>query len=218
MGVWEKDRLGWLGGLEVVGSVLDREYVLEPIQSSEQALKVPLEVGFPPTTSEYLLIEYRAKEGFDQDLPSAGVLVYHIDPKVGGNQPCDTCPQAYRVELLEADGNNTLRLNFLQGGNRGEPGDAWGVNGSGRLSNSTYPSTNLTSGTSSPVTIYDITVSGGVARVTLSSFELPRPRLAQPLLGSPEEGLSQEEMGYLDSYGNQNGQYDVGDLRAYLKR
>jgi len=218
MGAWEKDRLGWLGGVEVVGNVLDQEFVLEPIQVSEKALKIPLEYGFPPTMGEYLLIEYRTREGFDQALPASGVLVYHVDPKLKTNQPCDTCPQNYRVELLEADGNNSLQLNFLQGGNRGEAGDAWGVETPGALTNSSYPSTRLTSGSPSPVTIYDISIEDGLAHITLSSFEVPKSRLARPFLESPGSGLSPEEVEYLDSHGNQNGQYDVGDLRAYLKR
>jgi M6 family metalloprotease-like protein len=218
LGAWEKDRLGWLGALELVGDVLDQEYTLEPVQSGEQVLKVPLEPGPPSSQTEYLLIEYRTKEGFDQDLPSSGVLVYHVDPKLPGNRPCDTCPQQYRVELLEADGNDTLRRNFLNGGNRGEAGDAWGVAGPGRLTNSTYPSTRRTDGTESPVTIYDISLSGGAALIRLSTHEIPRPNLARPFLLTSGPSVSPVEVEYLDSHGNENGQYDVGDLRAYLKR
>jgi immune inhibitor A len=218
MGAWEKDRLGWLAGVEVVGSVLGEEFVLEAVQSSEQALKIPLETGSPTSLSEYLLIEYRIQAGFDQDLPASGVLIYHIDPKIKTNRPCNSCPQQYMVELLEADGNNTLRLNFLQGGSRGEAGDAWGVAGSGRFTNSTYPSTRLTSGTASPVTIYDIFIEEGLAHITLSSVEVLESSLVQTFLETSGPGLTPEEVQYLDSYGNRNGQYDVGDLRAYLKR
>ena len=171
-----------------------------------------------PTLPSPLLIEYRTQAGFDQDLPASGVLIYHIDPKIKTNRPCNSCPQQYMVELLEADGNNTLRLNFLQGGSRGEAGDAWGVAGSGLLTNSTYPSTRLTSGTASPVTIYDISIEGGLAHITLSSVEVLESSLVQTFLETPGPGLTPEEVQYLDSYGNQNGQYDVGDLRAYLKR
>jgi M6 family metalloprotease-like protein len=218
LGGWEKMLLGWVGGLETVPAVLDEEYTLEPIQDSEQVLRIPLEPGLPGSRGEYLLIEYRTKEGFDQDLPASGVLVYHVDPKIQRNRPCDTCPQVYMVELLEADGNNTLRLNFQQGGNRGEAGDAWGVFGPGKLTNNTYPSTRLTSGAESPVTIYQISLDGGLARIRLSSTAVPRSRLGQSFLGTAGPGLSPEEVAYLDGHGNQNGQYDVGDLRAYLRR
>jgi immune inhibitor A len=218
MGPWEMDRLGWLNHLEEVGSVLGQEFTLAPVRSSAHALKIPLESGAQGGNNEYLLVEYRTKEGFDQDLPSSGVLVYHIDPKVGGNRPCSTCPQLYRVGVLEADGNNTLRLSFSQGGNRGEPGDAWGVNGPGQLTKSTYPSTRLNSGAASPVTIYDISISGGVAHITLSTQEVQQASLLRDFLGTLAAPLTAQERGYLDSHGNQNGQYDVGDFRAYLKR
>ena len=218
LGPWEKARLGWLDHLEEVGSVLGGEYTLAPVRSSQHALKVPLESGAEGGKNEYLLLEYRTKEGFDLDLPASGVLVYHIDPKIGGNRPCSTCPQVYRVGMVEADGNNSLRLSFLQGGNRGEPGDAWGVSGPGRITSSTTPSTRLNSGEASGVTIYDISISGGLAHVTLSSRTVPDASLLQEFLGDLSTPLTPQERTHLDMHGNQNGQYDVGDLRAYLKR
>ncbi|NIN12944.1 MAG: hypothetical protein GTN62_07405, partial [Gemmatimonadales bacterium] len=63
--------------------------------AGERVLRIPLEAG-AADTSEYLLIEYRTKQGFDSDLPAAGVLVYHIDPQIPGNRPCSSCPQVYR--------------------------------------------------------------------------------------------------------------------------
>lgn len=217
-GAWEKEILGWLSEVEVVGPALDRSVTLEPVRTSRRVLKVPLEPGPLLPYNEYLLLEYRTKEGFDADLPAAGVLVYHVDPKIGGNQPCDSCPQVYRVGLLEADGNNTLRLNFQEGGNRGEAGDAWGVTGPGSLSNNTYPSTRLNSGDPSPVTIYRIAIEEGSARITLSSRAIPHGTLLREFLKTTSTPLTSEERNYLDSHGNGNGQYDVGDFRAYLRR
>jgi len=188
------------------------------VRSSRHALKVPLESGAEGGKNEYLLLEYRTKEGFDLDLPASGVLVYHIDPKIGGNRPCSTCPQVYRVGMVEADGNNSLRLSFLQGGNRGEPGDAWWLSGPGRITSSTTPSTRLNSGEASGVTIYDISISGGLAHVTLSSRTVSDASLLQEFLGDLSTPLTPQERTYLDLHGNQNGQYDVGDLREYLKR
>ncbi len=181
-------------------------------------LKIPLERGDLADTNEYLLAEYRTKQGFDLDLPVSGVLVTHIDPQIPGNQPCSNCPQVYRVGLLEADGNNSLRRTFLQGGNRGEVGDAWGVASSGLIANNTYPSTRLNSGADSPVTIYSISIEGGVAHITLSSVRIATDLLVQGFLDTGASALTTEEQEYLDRYGNGNGQYDVGDLRAYLKR
>jgi len=218
MGPWEKELLGWLSEVEEVGEVLDHPFTLEPVQTGQHVLKIPLEPHVAATDAEYLLMEYRTQEGFDADLPASGVLIYHIDPKIGGNQPCDTCPQIYRVGMLEADGNNSLRLNFQQGGNRGEAGDAWGVPGPGTLSNNSHPSTRLSSGAPSPVTIYRIAIEGGLAQITLSSKRVAMGTLLQTFLGSGATPPTSEEREYLDSHGNGNGQYDVGDLRAYLKR
>ncbi len=215
---WGKIQLGWLGQVEEVASALDQEFTLGPVQTSEHVLKVPLAREEPADSNEYLLIEYRTQEGFDQDLPASGVLVYHVDPRIRNNRPCDTCPQHYRVGLLEADGDNSLRLNFQQGGNRGEAGDAWGVNGPGTLTNNTYPSTRLHSGATSPVTIYDISLQGGMAYITLSSATISISSLIQDFLNTAAPPLTVEEQDYLDSHGNQNGQYDVGDLRTYWYR
>jgi len=218
LGPWEKEVLGWLPSLEVVEPALDRLYVLEPVRNGGKVLKVHLEQGTPTPNGEYLLVEYRTREGFDEDLPASGVMVYHVDPKLAGNQPCDTCAQTYRVGVLEADGNNSLRKRFGEGGNRGEAGDAWGVAGPGSLTNSTHPSTRLNSGYPSPVTFYRIAIEDGQAHVTLSSREVPRGSLLQTFLKSATAPLTAEERSYLDTHGNGNGQYDVGDLRAYLKR
>jgi immune inhibitor A len=218
LGAWEKEQLGWLAQVEEVSGVLDREYTLAPVLGSERVLKIPLERGEMADTNEYLLVEYRTREGFDLDLPASGVLVTHIDPQIPGNRPCDTCAQAYRVALLEADGNNSLRRTFLEGGNRGEAGDAWGVAGPGLVTNDTYPSTRLTFGAPSPVTIHEISVEGSVATITISSVDVVLERLVRGLLHPTASLLAAEEQEYYDRQGNGNGQYDVGDLRAYLQR
>ena len=219
MGAWEKYVLGWLDSVHRVGDVLGQDFTLEPAQQGNGALMIPLQPElWQEGGGEYLLMEYRTKEGFDKDLPASGVLVYHVDPKLNGNQVCDGCPQQYQVSLLEADGNNTLRRNFQDGGNRGEAGDAWGVVGPGVLAANTYPSTRLHSGSRSPVTIYQIAIEDGVARVHLSSYHVLAESLLQPFLTSAAKILSDEERSYMDSHGNGNGDYDIGDLRAYWMR
>lgn len=218
LGAWEKQQLGWLTEVEVATPALLQEYTLSPIQNSERALKVLLEDGEQPDTNEYLLIEYRTKENFDLDLPASGVLVYHVDPTIPNNQLLYNDPQYYKVALLEADGNGSLQRNFAGGGNRGEPGDAWGVVGPGRIAFSTFPSTSLNSGAPSPVTIHEIAIVDGEAHITLSTITLAVSRLTEAFLASTATPLTEVEEDYLDTYGNNNGRYDVGDLRAYLTR
>jgi immune inhibitor A len=218
MGAWEKEQLGWLTQVEEVEPALIQELTITPVLESEHVLKIALEDGVPSDTNEYLLVEYRTQEGFDVDIPASGVLIYHVDPTMPNNQILRHEPNWYKVALLEADGNNTLQRNFAGGGNRGEPGDAWGTFGPGELSSSTTPSSRLNSGVASPVTIYEIVVSDGEAHITLSTTRVADASLVHAFLGTSATPLTAEEEDYLDSYGNNNGQYDVGDLRAYMRR
>ena len=68
------------------------------------------------------------------------------------------------------------------------------------------------------MTIHEISVVNGIAHLTVTSVTLEAWRLVQQFLGSAGAQLTAEERSYLDRIGNENGQYDVGDLRAYLKR
>jgi len=215
-GAWEKVQLGWLSEVHVAENVIGGEYTLEPIIGSQRVLKIPLEYGAFADTNEYFLVEYRKQEGFDRDLPASGVLIYHIDPTVAGNQPTQSGPGWHMVRLEEADGNSSLLRTFAEGGNRGEPGDAWGSQVAGLFANFTEPSTRNNLGTTSGVRFTDIILNGDVAHLTVSTA--PIERLLQRFLGYAAEPLTAAQEEYLDSLGNQNGRYDVGDLRAFLGR
>lgn len=211
MSPWSKDQLGWVNET-VVGEVRDQEFTLGPVQTTGDILKIPL------SPTEFLQVEYRPAMAFDVNLPASGVLVYHIDTALP-RLPCDTCAKIYRVALVEADANRGLVRPALQGGNRGEAGDAFGTQGPSRLSNSTTPSTRLNSGNSSSVTIYSIAVIDGAARIRLSTVAIAISRLLERFTGAQTGNpLTADEIEYVDRIGNGNGSYDVGDLRAYLRR
>jgi len=299
----QKATLGWLD-LQEVGEVWDQEFLLGPVQSSGQALLVPLD----STGVEALIIEYRARKGFDHQLPAEGILVTHRDLAASLRPPLGL---RYRMRLLEADANDGLVRSHHQGGNRGEAGDAFGVAGAvDRLNAFTRPAVlrNATSQATS-VAIHSMTVSGGEARIRLSTSPRPRvmppaapvqgtvarpmharlriaggfmpytvvgvaglpagvqatsledelllhgaplekgsftvllllgdsrgsgfevvlpvsvgaffvteERLLRPFLRTASEALSPEERTHLDGLGNQNGAFDVGDVRAWLLR
>ncbi len=211
MSPWEKSRLGWVAVEDVGNAAKGLEFVLEPVQSSGRVLRVPLSLR------EYLLVEYRDRQGFDVDLPAGGVLIYHIDPTLP-LRPCASCAKVYQVAMEEADANDGLIRTFLEGGNLGEAGDPFAVDGPASLTSRTEPSTRLNSGAASPVTLYSIVVDGGAARIVLSTAALTEAVVVGPLLDEAGPALPPEDADYLDRIGNQNGQYDVGDLRAYLTR
>ncbi len=196
--------------MRVVGVVRNQEYVLTPVESGGEVLQVPL------TPTEYYLVEYRDGSGFDARLPANGVLIYHVDLD-RPQQRCRSCVQLYNVALVEADGNRGLIRREGEGGNRGEAGDVFAAaGGPARLTNATTPSTRLNSGAESSVTFYSITVADGEARIKLSTTALPLEQLLQPFVNGQAAPLSAEDRAYLDAVGNQNGRYDVGDLRSYL--
>jgi M6 family metalloprotease-like protein len=299
-----KNVLGWLDYFGV-GEVWDQSVVLDPVQKSGKALRIPLEA----TGREYLLVEYRTRAGFDAQLPAEGVLVYHVDHQ-GSLRPNPSTTTPYFVSLLEQDDNRGLVRNTLEGGNRGEASDAWGVDGAvQKLHFSTRPSLRLhATGAASTVTFHEITVKDGKATLRISTGATPRivapvqplsaalvtpfesrlriaggampyaasgtlppgltavsegdelilrgtltqagpfqltlrvsdargatsadlgatlattpwvvaeDRLLQGFLRSKAAPLNALEAAYLDGVGNGNGRYDVGDLRAWLRR
>jgi M6 family metalloprotease-like protein len=207
MGAFEKLTLGWVGQTQTVPG-WRREYVLHPVATGGQVLMVPLQ-----NIQEYLLLEYRPRTGFDAALPAEGVLVYHVEP-TRPLRPCPSCPRIYRVGMVEADGDEALIRTSQEGGNRGVASDAF--SGTRTLDDFTNPNIRLNSGGRSNVRL-EIAVSGGVARVLVSTLlDIPRERLLTPLLQSGP-APSADELASLDTFGNRNGRYDVGDLRAYAR-
>ncbi|HSG49748.1 MAG TPA: immune inhibitor A domain-containing protein, partial [Longimicrobiales bacterium] len=164
-----KYNLGWVSYL-TVGDAWDEEVVLDPVASSGQALRIPLDgVG-----REFLLLEYRTRTGFDVDIPADGVMIYHQDqegstrPQPGGGQP-------YFLSVVEQDDNQGLVRNTYEGGNRGEAGDAWGVEGAVQKFNAaTAPALLRHNGEASTVALHSIEVRDGRAHVRVSTGRIPR--------------------------------------------
>jgi M6 family metalloprotease-like protein len=303
MSARSKNNLGWLE-YTTVGDAWDQEWILDPVETSGQALRIPLDTE----GREYLIMEFRTRTGFDSELPADGVLVYHQDfegtfrPQPGSGIP-------YFLSLVEQDHNDGLVRNTLEGGNRGEAGDAWGVDGAaGKLNAATTPALLRHSGQATSVALHSIEVKEGRAHVRLSTGRTPRviapaapmevtqvesferrvrvaggtipyrvtatlpegitaaadgdeivlagsvtdpgpfalalsvtddqgfqsaqatlaltagpwtveqDRLLQAFLRSTADPLSAGEQAYLDSLGNANGRWDVGDLRSWLRR
>jgi immune inhibitor A len=211
-GAWERYRLGWMSSFESVSATPLTGILISPALAGGRVVEVPL--GGP----ERLLIEYRRRIGFDQGLPAEGVLIYRINDSIPF-RPCADCAPLYRVSLVEADGNAALLKTQLEGGNRGEAGDAFGALGPGQLTNVSAPSSRRDNGTGqeSDVNLWEITVNEFGARIVLSTTAIVTDRLLAPFFTDPDQ-LSEAERSFLDQRNNHNGRYDVGDLRAYLRR
>ncbi|HST59599.1 MAG TPA: M6 family metalloprotease domain-containing protein [Longimicrobium sp.] len=209
MGPWEKLHLGW-GNPQVAEPGWRRQYVLRPVQGSGDLLRVPLRGN-----NEYLLLEYRPNTGFDAGLPGGGVLVFHVDTLRPLDVQCNGCKRIYHVGLVEADGDEGLLKTHAEGGNRGVAGDVW--TGRRVLDALSTPALTLNSGLAANVAL-EIEVLGPEARITVSTLATVAPAsLLAPVLGSPGTGPTAEERLSLDHFGNRDGRYDLGDLRAYMR-
>jgi len=163
-----KRQLGWVDYIDV-GEIWNQVVELEPVQTSGKALLIPLASG----GSEFLIAEYRARTGFDQQLPAGGVLFYKQDVN-GSLQPNGNEP--YRLMLLERDANRGLLRMHAEGGNRGEAGDVWASSGldAGDLHVLSAPSLRMSDGSATSVTVHEVSVVGGRARLVLSTSATPK--------------------------------------------
>ncbi|MEQ1855032.1 MAG: M6 family metalloprotease domain-containing protein [Longimicrobiales bacterium] len=178
-----KHELGWLDYV-TVGEVWNEVIELEPVQTSGQALRIPMGSG----GNEFLIAEYRPATGFDQQLPAGGVLFYKQD-LTAARQPDPLSGAPYYLTLLERDANRGLLRMHAEGGNRGEAGDAWAVTGfdGGDLHALSLPALTLSDGTATPVVVHDVSVVNGRARLVVSTS--PTPRL-MARSGSPPGSLA----------------------------
>jgi M6 family metalloprotease-like protein len=71
---WCKEQLGWLKPA-VIDPTVKQKLILAPVEdSAKECFKVLLR----PDGSEYLLLENRARKGFDRDLPGEGLLIWRV--------------------------------------------------------------------------------------------------------------------------------------------
>jgi M6 family metalloprotease-like protein len=149
MSPWTKEKLGWLDPIEISTA---GKYELGPSYHTEDVYKIS--EGF--ADSEYLLVEYRKKTGFEkyigyqQGMAVGGLAIWHIDNKAGydhqgwpGMTGWPANGKHYRISLLPADGLYDLERNR----NRGDAGDLFvpgivdSLGSSGTSAGSAYPNT-----------------------------------------------------------------------------
>jgi immune inhibitor A len=111
--------------------------------------------------SEYFLVENRQRVLYDQGLPGAGLLIWHVDETISSNSN-ENHP---KVALLQADGHRDLEL----GNNRGDAGDPY----PGTANNTTFnaastPNSKSYAGADTCVAVTNIGASGPVMTARLS--------------------------------------------------
>ena len=102
---------------------------------------------------EYFLLENRQRTLCDRTLPGDGLLVYHVDETIDGNED-ENHPF---IKLLEADDRNHLH----DGANRGDAGDPYpGSSKNGALTSASSPNAKSYGDLDTCVTITNVSASG----------------------------------------------------------
>jgi immune inhibitor A len=106
---WCKADQGWVS---VVNRTANGSVTIKDVKSAKQVYRLWKNGA---ASTEYFLVENRQRTLYDRALPGAGLLVYHVDETIDGNENEDHP----FIKLLEADGRNQLH----DGANRGDAGD-----------------------------------------------------------------------------------------------
>lgn len=228
---WSLVELGW-ATLDTLRQ--DRSLGLGPVAVGDTVLIAPI-----PNTDEYFLLENRQALGSDsaQINPDCqfrtrscakgpGLLIWHIDQGqveahgFGRDNRVNSGP-VQGVALVQADGLNELRT--PGGKNRGDAGDPWpGATGASLFSPTTNPAALDNQGRVAGVVLDSIRQLEPMGAVGFRFSVIPPGGVTltlvwvtDELLGHPTLGTAQRA--YLDSLGNGNGQFDVGDFLAYYR-
>ncbi len=156
MSAWSKEFLGWINPTTVTADQMGT--AIANAEQNSVAFKLSIDAN------RYYLIENRQQLGFDDSLKSGGLAIWTINDSVINagmtNNSVNADENNQGVELVEADGNNSLDNNV-----RSEPGDLFTVADSD-FDNSTTPAsigTNAVCDISAPASTMtaDLLVSTG---------------------------------------------------------
>jgi immune inhibitor A len=228
---WSLVELGWV---QVDTLRTNASITLGPVQTGNTVLYSAI-----PGTDEYFLLENRQALGSDSAqlnpgclfgtrscAKGPGLLIWHID---SGQVLAHGFRRDNRVNsgpvqgvaLMQADGLNQLRTPGLK--NRGDAGDPWpGASGNTFFGPTTNPAALDNRGASAGFfldSIRQVTPGGAVAfrYTTLAPGQIfvTLPWAVGQVLGQGTLGSAQTA--HLDSLGNRNGSFDVGDFLAYYR-
>lgn len=132
------------------------------VTSLEHGQQVSLAAGsndfamFAKDSSEYFLVENRAKSGRDASLPDAGLAIWHVDEEGDNSNEQMSPSQHYELSLEQADGAFRLEK---QRGQLGDGTDLFGQ-ASQAFADNTVPDSKWWDGTSSKLAIHEIAAPG----------------------------------------------------------
>ena len=194
---WCKKELGW-----VTPTILDSNTINVEVMPAElypTAIKLWHDNNFG---AEYFLVEFRKRIGFDSYLPGTGVLIYHVDENVWGNNN-EWHPL---VAVEQADG----RYDLQYGRNWGDGGDPFpGTTHKHEFDDITDPNSNSYNNEVTLVGLYNIELHDSVATADIYFTAEGRPRPPRQLATVP--GLRSVEVSW-----RTNPEPDIVAYRVYV--
>ncbi|HES58560.1 MAG TPA: M6 family metalloprotease domain-containing protein, partial [Firmicutes bacterium] len=182
---YNKYLLGWLNPTVAFTNLNDEALDY----SNANADAVQFMPGFDPVSpwSEYFMIQNRKKDDIDQPIPSNGLLIWHVDAQVneaGGMLYNNSYTSHKQLRLMEADGLEEIET----GDGQADAGDYY-TSGS-VLSPTSTPNSNDYGGSSTGITVNDISAVGNTmtADITMFTSNPPTVSITAPSPGATVSG------------------------------
>jgi immune inhibitor A len=161
---WSHFQMGYVNPVNVAGKLTGQ--TIKNIENNPEAYRLWTSGA---AGDEYFLLENRRQIGYDSYLPGNGLLIYHIDESVSGNNnpwyPGHTSFGHYEVALEQADGLWGLEKNASSG----DDGDPYPGSANNRnLTFLTLPDSKGYGGGNTHVKVENISASGSTMNADLN--------------------------------------------------
>ncbi|HEY9505049.1 MAG TPA: M6 family metalloprotease domain-containing protein [Gemmatimonadales bacterium] len=153
--------LGWVTPMTVTQG--EQRIALRPSSSSPDCVLIWPRVRPDAMFAEFFMVEHRARDGNDAELPGDGLVIWHIDARIRkGDFACDNSRSKHKlVRLMEADGREQIEKGQLaDAGDFYQAGMSFGA--------TTFPSSKGYRRARSGVTVRDITREPGWITATFA--------------------------------------------------
>lgn len=176
--------LGWITPQRVTGS--QATALSLPAAATSAVGTVVIGAADASPNGEYFVVQNRTRAGNDSNMPGDGVLVFHVDARVGcdGVTPMlDNAVTEHKLlRLVEADGADDIE----RGVDRGTASDYFRAGGKSSFGPFTTPASDRNDGRTSGILIDTISAPGQV--MTASARVLPLAPAGAPVVRAPVSG------------------------------
>ncbi len=146
-----KYKAGWIGKVTTITDGME----LSLLHQGDELLL------YSKSSTEYFLIENRTTKDRDENLPSSGLAIWHVDERGSNNNETMSPSSHYECSLEQADGKFDLEKN----GNYGDAGDLFSSKTQASFADGTMPNATWWDGSPSGLLLRDISAPG--ERMTL---------------------------------------------------